>query len=188
MARGKRSDEALDGYEQEQLQAIAAWKNRSPPTIGRVAGSALAPLAWTIGKVVPPSAIEGALKGADWAALQTLSEERVMKEAGVASIEELQRLELKHHDVLADSFHRWAVGFAVVEGGVAGAAGIAAIPVDIPAVIALALRTVRGIGICYGYVDKTEVEREFVLGVIAAGGANSIKEKPMHFSSFGTSR
>jgi uncharacterized protein (DUF697 family) len=169
--------EHLEDYYQEQLRAISAWKNRLPSVIGKVVGAALAPLGWAISRVVPPSAIEGALRGADWLAQQLLFEERIIREAGVGSIEEFARLQLKELDALAASFHRWSVGYAVVEGGAAGAAGIAGIPADIPAVIALALRTVRGIGVCYGYVDKTEAERQFVLGVIAAAGANSIQEK-----------
>ena len=54
-----------DNYEQQQLQAIQAWKAKSPSIVSRAAGYALKPVAWAIGKMVPPFAVEGALKGAD---------------------------------------------------------------------------------------------------------------------------
>jgi EcsC protein family len=84
---------------------------------------------------------------------------------------------LRELDALADSFHRWQVGYAVAEGAVAGAAGLPGIAIDVPSLITLTLRTVRGIGICYGFSSDSEAEREFVLAVIAAAGANSIAEK-----------
>lgn len=170
------SDEP-NSYEQRQLAAIRQWKERPPSIIGRAVGYAFKPVAWAIGRVVPPSAIEGALKGADWLARKSLSEERVFREAGVASLDDLKRLELKALDKLAGSFHIWAVGYAIVEGGAAGALGLPGMAVDIPAIVALALRTVRGMGACYGYISATETEREFVLGVLAAAGANSMAEK-----------
>jgi len=164
-------------YEQEQLKAIEAWKNTSPSIVGQALGYAFEPLAWVIHIVVPPSAIEGALKGADWLARQTLFEERVFREAGVNCCEDLKRLKLEELDALANSFHRWAVGYAVCEGGAAGTAGLPGIAFDIPAVVAMALRTVRGVGACYGFTSDTEAEREFVLGIIPAAGANSMVEK-----------
>jgi hypothetical protein len=41
----------------------------------------------------------------------------------------------------------------------------------------MALRTVRGIGTCYGFASDTEAEREFILGIISAAVANSMVEK-----------
>ena len=174
------TQETADGaenYEQQQQQAIQAWKAKSPSVISRAVGYAFKPVAWAVKKAVPPSALEGALKGADWAARQTLSEDRVFREAGVLSFEEVKILSLEALDALARSFHRYAVGYAVVEGGATGAAGLPGIAVDIPAIVTIALRTVRGIGACYGYRSDTDAEREFVLGILSAAGANSLEEK-----------
>ncbi len=162
---------------EEQLQAIQAWKDTPPSIVGQALGYAFAPLAWVITKVAPPSAIEGALRGVDWLARQTLSQGWVFREAGVNCCEDLKRLKLEELDALASSFHRWAVGYAVAEGAAAGAVGLPGIALDIPAVVAMALRTVRGIGACYGYTSDTEAEREFVLGIVSAAGANSMAEK-----------
>jgi hypothetical protein len=49
--------------------------------------------------------------------------------------------------------------------------------VDIPALIGLTLRTIRGIGLCYGFDADTDEEREFVLGILATVGANTVFEK-----------
>jgi uncharacterized protein (DUF697 family) len=115
--------------------------------------------------------------GTDWAVRLTLSAERVFREAGVSSFEELKALELGVLDGLARSFHRHAVGYAVVEGGATGAVGLPGIAADIPAIVAIALRTIRGIGTCYGYRPEADGEREFAFGILSAAGANSLEEK-----------
>ncbi len=168
---------STDPYERQQAAAIEEWKDRRPSALNNAMGYALKPLAWAFGQAVPTSAIEGALRGADWVARQTLFEERVFRDAGVKDIDDLRALNLRQLDALADSFHRWAIGYAVVEGGATGAAGLAGITVDIPSLLTLTLRTVRGVGTCYGYVSNDEPEQQFVRGIIAAAGANSVAEK-----------
>jgi len=172
-----RFEDNPDDYEREQRKAIQTWKEKPPPIIERGLGYFFKPIAWLIGQVVPPSAIEGALKGADWLARQTLSEERVFREAGVKNADDLKRLKLSDLDALANHFHQWALGYAVIQGGAAGAIGLPGIAVDVPSLVTMAIRTVRGIGVCYGYISGNEAEREFVLGVLAAAGANSLAEK-----------
>ncbi|WP_407697433.1 EcsC family protein [Skermanella rosea] len=69
------------------------------------------------------------------------------------------------------------MGYAVTEGSLAGAAGIYGIPVDVPAVITLSLRTIRSIGNAYGYDRKDDIEKKFVMSVLGAAGANTMAEK-----------
>jgi EcsC protein family len=168
---------SFDPYERQQAVAIEDWKNRPPSVFGNAVGYALKPLAWAFGQVVPPSAVEGALRGADWLARQTLFEERIFRDAGVKNIDDLRALNLRQLDALGESFHGWAIGYAVVQGGATGAAGLTGIAVDIPLLLTLTLRTVRGVGACYGYVSDDESEQHFVRGIIAAAGANSVAEK-----------
>lgn len=78
---------------------------------------------------------------------------------------------------MADEVHDWAIGLAVVEGTATGAFGILGAPVDVLAIITIAMRTIHKIGVCYGYECETEADRQFVLGILAASGANSIEEK-----------
>jgi hypothetical protein len=49
--------------------------------------------------------------------------------------------------------------------------------VDVPATITLALRTVRLVGLCYGFGDDTEAERIFILDILQLAGANSMADK-----------
>src|SRR5208282_1382469 len=100
-----------DTYECEQLRAIQAWKDTPPSIVETALGFVFKPIAWIIAGVVPPSAVEGALRAADWLAHQTIFVERIVREAGVASTEDLKRLKLSDLDALADSFHKWAVGY-----------------------------------------------------------------------------
>jgi hypothetical protein len=89
----------------------------------------------------------------------------------------LRQLHLKDLDALANSFHGWAIGYAVAEGAASGSLGLPGIAVDIPLLVTMALGTVQAIGLCYGYLVDSETEREFVLGILAAAGANSLQEK-----------
>lgn len=153
------------------------WKNALPSVTERAIGVVFRPLGWIVGRLVPPSAIEGGLRAADWLAQQTISEERIFAELGAKDGENVRQRPLRVLDEAAERFHRWAIGYGVAEGAAAGAAGLWGLAVDIPSLITLTLRTVRGIGACYGFTSESEVEREFVLGVLAAASANSVAEK-----------
>lgn len=172
------SKDGDDEYEREQHKAIQSWKASSPSIVERALGFVFKPLGWVVQTLVPPSAIEGALRSSDWLARQTfVFEDWVLSKTNGTNIHELKYQQLRELDALADSFHRWQVGYAVAEGAAAGAAGLPGLAVDVPSLITLTLRTVRGIGICYGFNSDSEAEREFVLAVIAAAGANSMAEK-----------
>jgi hypothetical protein len=108
---------------------------------------------------------------------RTIFQERVLKEAGVTTAAELKQLQLRDLDGLAKGFHQWTIGYAVAEGAASGALGLPRIGMDVPLLVTMALRTVQGIGICYGYMSDDEAERGFALGVLAAAGANSLQEK-----------
>ncbi len=158
----------LTEYEKKQVANILAWQHEPPSVISQGVGAALAPIAWLVSKVIPASAIESLLHAADWMADATISSE-VPRAPEDATLEQL--------DEEADSVQNWAIGYAAVEGGVAGVVGLFALPADIPALIALSLRTIRRIGLCYGYDGQGEEEKQFVLGILSAAGANTIEEK-----------
>jgi EcsC protein family len=172
---------SMDGedsdYEREQRKAIEAWKASSPPLVERALGFVFKPVGWVLQTIVPPAAIEGALRSADWIARQSIFQDWILAKARIDNIDDLKHQRLRQLDALADSFHRWQVGYAVAEGAAAGAVGLPGLAIDIPSLVTLTLRTVRGIGVCYGFNADTEAEREFVLAVVAAAGANSIAEK-----------
>jgi hypothetical protein len=169
----------LNIYESTQLQKIKDFKNEAPSVISQGIGTVLKPLTYLTEKMIPEAAIKGALDFSNSAAKWLTDINDIKRDAKVTNIEELRYADLELCDKLADEVHNWAIGIASAEGGVAGAFGIAGMAADFPAIITLALRTIHKIGICYGYESKTELDNQFVLGILSASGANSVKEKEM---------
>jgi hypothetical protein len=62
------SKDGDDEYEREQYKTIQSWKASPPPIVERALGFIFKPLGWVIQKLIPPSAIEGALRSVDWLA------------------------------------------------------------------------------------------------------------------------
>lgn len=164
-------------YEDEQMLAIAAWKAERPSVVGDALGRAAAPVVALMQKVVPEIAIRGVLGGANWAA-EKLADTRDVKRRGrVEHIEQLREGSLEACDALARNVHMWAIALGVGEGGATGAAGAIGLAADLPLVVTLSLRTIHKIGLCYGYECHVDADRSFILGVLAASGANSSEEK-----------
>jgi len=164
-------------YEHEQLEAIREWKAEQPGVVGRMVGVALAPVTWVAQKIIPDSAVEAAVDGASSLGSFLADTRDVRRAAGVQSVSELRAGDLEVCDRLANDVHNWAIGLAALEGTAAGAFGILSAPVDVPAIITLAMRTIHKIGVCYGFQCETEDDRRFVRGILAAAGANSMEEK-----------
>lgn len=164
-------------YELLQISEILKWKNTEPSVVSQAFGKVFAPLAWTIRKIVPDKAVQGLLDGANEVGRMLTDKKDIMRKAKVTSIEDLQYLDLKISDKLAENVHNWAIGVAIAEGGTTGAFGLPGAAVDIPTIITLALRTIHKIGVCYGYECNSEADKKFVLGILSASGANSMEEK-----------
>jgi hypothetical protein len=167
----------LTKYEREQIEAIKKWKAEEPGVVSKAFGVAIEPLAWLVRKVVPESAVRGALDFSNSVAEWLTDRGDIVRDARVRTLSELRTKDLKLSDKLADEVHNWAIGIAVAEGAGTGVFGLLGAPVDVPAIITLALRTIHKIGVCYGYECSNEIDRKFALGVLAAAGANSVGEK-----------
>jgi hypothetical protein len=170
-------DRGLSQYERQQVQAIELWNKEEPSVVSKTLGLMVEPMAWLIQKLVPQSAIMGALSLADAAAVWMTDTDDILRDAHVGRIEDLVGKELKLSDDMADEVHNWAIGLAVAEGTGTGVFGVFGAPIDIPAIITLALRTIHKIGTCYGYECKTPEDAQFAYGIMSASGANSIEEK-----------
>ena len=155
-----------DSYFHDVMRAINEWRAKPPSVVSVALGYAALPVTWLAQTVVPTSAIEGLLTGLDWVAKNSTT-----------SRKQPDFENLRECDASADFGINIHVAAAAVEGGAAGFFGIISLPADIPAVIALALRTIRQVGAEYGYTANTEDERLFVLAVLRASGANSQAEK-----------
>lgn len=164
-------------YEKSQIKEIAKWKSQAPSVLSQSIGIALTPVTWTISKIVPKSAIAGALDLSSTAAEWLTDTNDIIRDAGVKQLADLKKHDLEELDLLANVVHNWAIGIASAEGGGAGALGLIGMAIDIPALIVMALRTIHKIGACYGFEIKTKSDQEFVLAILAASGANDIQEK-----------
>lgn len=167
----------LTDYEEQQIKDIRLWKAEEPGVISKAFGILLEPMAWLVNKVVPQSAIRAVLAGANSTAQWLADKDDILRDGGVKALPELQSKDLELSDRLANEVHNWAIGLGVVEGGTTGAGGILTAPIDVPAIITIALRTIHKIGFCYGYECNSEQDTAFVLAVMAASGANTMEEK-----------
>ncbi|TKF14181.1 EcsC family protein [Vibrio genomosp. F6] len=167
----------LTPYEKKQIKLVRDWKLEEPSVISKGIGFVLSPLTWLVNQVVPTAAIKGILDFSSTAAEWLTDTNDILRDAKVTAITDLKYKDLELSDDLANEIHNWAIGIATAEGAGTGAAGVAGIAVDIPAIITLALRTIHKIGICYGFEVKTKEDREFVLAILSASGANDMSEK-----------
>jgi hypothetical protein len=167
----------LTKHEREELRGINDWKKAEPSVVDKTLGIAIEPLAWMIRQVVPDSALMGALQMARKLSTMTVDTADVIREAAVGEVSDLKTKDLALSDRLADEVHNWGIGLAAASGAGTGFFGIFGAPVDVPALITLSLRTIEKIGVCYGYECKTKEDEDFIMGVLAAAGANSVEEK-----------
>jgi hypothetical protein len=173
----KNNNNKLTPYEAEQLSAVKKWKAAEPGAVSKAIGKLTGSVAWLAEKIVPKKAAAAAVSAVSWAAGKLADKGDILRDGGVRSIGELRHKDLELSDGLAEEVHNWAVGIAAAEGGASGALGAPAIPADIAAIITQAMRAVHKIGYCFGYESDTENEKRYMLGILAAAGANSIKEK-----------
>ena len=167
----------MNKYEQKEYAAVLDWKQKGPSVADKTVGFVFKPLSWLVDKVVPQKAIEGALIAFDKIAEFLTDTADVVRDGSVANVDELQVKSLKLSDELANSVHNWALTFAGAEGAATGATGLPGLIVDVPALITMSLRVIHKIGVCYGFEVRNETDRNFVLGVLSAAGANTMKEK-----------
>lgn len=177
MADTQPPPHALTGYEREQLEKIRAWKNERPDMISRVFLPATIPFSFILYHIVPQRVMQGMVDGFDHIAKSLADRDDILAKAGAYGIEELKRKELMVSDRLSDEVAKWAMGGAIIEGAATGMGGFVTISIDIPIIITLALRTAYKIGLCYGFDGRTEDDKNFILGILAASSAGSLQDK-----------
>jgi hypothetical protein len=167
---------ALTAYELEQVAAIAKWKAEEPWAVTKAIGLLMEPMASLVRVLIPEQVMEGAIQTANACGEWLSDSTHIVRDSGVTDVRALRSVDLQICDGLADSVHNWAIGLAVVEGGGTNWSPWGLIP-DIPALITIAFRTTHKVGMCYGYQASTEHDKDFVLHVMAAAGANTVDEK-----------
>jgi hypothetical protein len=144
-----------------------AFRAAGPAILPKAVRSVAKPLSVLTNRFIPSEMIEAAIRGADWAASTSIRKAAI--DHDFSSLEAC--------DEAAADIRRWALGYAVTGGGAAGAFGAIGLAIDVPATIALALRTVRLTGLAYGFGGDSEGERIYILDVLQVAGANSVEDR-----------
>lgn len=161
------SDVMVVPFVETVLREQDAYRAAPPSLLPRTVRSLAGPMDKLVHKLVPAEVIEAAIRGADWAASTSIRASSVDHDFA-----DLEACEAAVRDV-----RRWALGYAVTGGGAAGAFGALGLVVDVPATVALALRTTRLVGLCYGFGADTEAERTYILDILQLAGANSPEQR-----------
>lgn len=154
-------------YVEQVLREQDAYRAAGPSAFPRAVRSLSGPVNYLTHRLIPAEVIEAAIKGADWAASQSIRTAAISHDFS----------DLQACDAAVTEVRRWALGYAVTGGGAAGAFGAAGLVVDVPATVALALRSVRLVGLCYGFGATTEAEQVYILDILQLASANSRKER-----------
>lgn len=164
-------------YELQQISEIEKWMDRPPDAISQLADGLLSPLTGIVSKIVPQKAIMGALELGNSAGEVTSRFQTIRNFAKISEYAEMRGKPLEFCDQIAQGEQNWAMGVAAAEGAATGALGLPGLAIDIPAIIAQAMRAIHLMGLCYGFELKTTQDRELAIGILSASGANSMKEK-----------
>ncbi len=135
------------------------------------------PLGGLLRRVVPAGAVEGALRGGLWLADRWADQNRILVALGAERFGDLAAYPLWRLDREVDSVRSWAVAYGAGLGAMQGAAGLIATPIGVPGVINVALRTIRKIGLCYGYEALDEAEKIFIFHVLALAAARTRRRR-----------
>lgn len=168
---------ALTEYESRQLAQLREWQNETPGWGTRLLAKPGSKVAGAVQALVPEDALRAALDGVNRVAEKLSDERGVLKRAGVEAVEDLRRGELETCDTLMRTEQRRAMALAGVGGAAFGIAGAAGMVADVPSLIALALRTIHRVGLCYGEDLRQPQRRKLAIGVFALASANSLDEK-----------
>ena len=167
----------LTEYEKRQLRLIRDWQAESPGWGTRLLAKPGSKVASAVQALVPEDAIRAALEGVNRVAEKLSDERSILKRGGVADLAALRTTKLEACDELMRGEQRRAMALAGVGGAAFGVAGAAGMVADVPALIALALRTIHRVGLCYGEDLRMAGQRRLAIGVFALASANSLEEK-----------
>lgn len=168
---------ALTDYETRQLRQIRDWQDEAPGWATRLLAKPGSKVAGAVQAMVPEDALRAVLDGVNRVAEKLSDERAILKRGGVASLLDLRGVELEVCDKLMRTEQRRAMALAGVGGAAFGVAGAAGMVADIPSLIALALRTIHRVGLCYGEDLRKPQARQLAIGVFALASANSLEEK-----------
>lgn len=164
-------------YESAQLEIIRQWQEASPGWGTRLLARPSGKIAGAVQAMVPVEALRAALESVNKLAEKLSDQGSILKRADLEALSQLREVELELCDKLQKSEERRVMAMAGVGGAAFGIAGAAGLVADVPALIALALRTIHRVGMCYGEDLGQPGLRKLAIGVFALASANSLEEK-----------
>ncbi len=165
---------ALNEYEEEQVDAISAWKADRPSLLTESFKGFARPFANLFKKVVPGRHVRKILVEVEKRAEANDSAADILKQAGASKVHDLWYRPLDVCDTLADTVSTKSEHAAILEGAMP-AIGALIIPefggeiasvIDVPILFEAALKSIRRIGHCYGFPLDNEADRRFVLQIL----------------------
>lgn len=174
---------ALNDYEQQQWQRIAAWQREAPGPAARHFARAAGPATKAMQSVIPVAAFRRALDVADDTGRRVADVRSVLRLAGVDSLSLLESGALNDCDAVAARVRRRAMAAAGAGGMVFGVAGTPGLIADVPALVIMALRAIHRTAACYGHDLAGEGSDRLAIGVFALASANTVDEKQAALSA-----
>lgn len=156
----------LTEYEAGQVAEIAAWKSEVPSRITWTLEHVREPLGRMLSKALPCSTLSSLLAKAESLIGPDDGLVEIARQGGTSTVEELRHRPLEECDRLALAVSVRAQRQTMLQGAALGLGGPAIDLLFIAVLMAAAIRAVRRIGHCYGYRLDSELDREYVLGIL----------------------
>lgn len=156
---------------------IQKWEDEDPSSLlTKHIEKTTAPLQWLVELLLPETLVQEAVEKTLWAAEQLTDRQDVLKFHQVTSVDQIPGARIEHCDAIADQVHNWAVGAGAALGAwdVAGPLTIAP---SLASLFTLAFRTVKKIGLCYGFDTSKAEEEMIVLQIFAAASTLYHRDK-----------
>jgi hypothetical protein len=177
-------------YERRALEEIDRLKNPEASRLGSaldaihkpVARAADAAVGTEVGQAIS-TAVQGLMgmlsKQASWSVRRDVVYEQ-FRSGGHPSVHEgrdIHHLELREVDEMVGRLAAKSESLAFVEGASTGTLGLAGTAIDVPGLVAIALRAVSEYATYYGFDPTSDDEKVFVLMLLAAASAPTVEER-----------
>lgn len=188
----KTAEPRYSDYDRKAHEAIQRWKNPTLGPIGKIWKAVSKPVdvvgEYIISTKVIGTALKTAAEGltdicndiAKWSIRpEAIFADFRMHGYAVHTYEDIAKLDLEQIDNVVGILGTKYTATASFEGGVTGAAGVVGLAVDVPALIVMNLRAIAEYSAYYGIDPRSQQERIFTLGVLAAASTWADSTKSM---------
>lgn len=157
---------ALTDYENRILAEMERWLSQRSSFPGEAMKLATEPFAQLTKRILPDQFLENSFKKAEGLVQKSSHIQAFLNVAEVSSVYELRSRSLEYCDRLAQKYSVRAERAAMIDGLVAGLGGTVTEILNLPILVAAALRTICLIGHSYGYELLGHHAKEYVLAIL----------------------